>query len=109
MLLRSSILICRRQPGDGPGSMSGLRRCQLSQPLHVPYRWLAEVALIFAAEMGLVVVADAVSGFAGIEVLAEHQPPRFLEAQVLLELQWAHCGHRLEVGVEAGHAHTQLR
>jgi hypothetical protein len=34
-----------------------------------------------------VVISNAVAGRQGVEVFSEHQPPRFLEAQLLLKLQ----------------------
>ena len=62
------------------------RRCELAELLDVADRGVAEVAFVLAAEVGGVVVADAVAGFGGVEVFAEHQPAGFLQAQVLPEL-----------------------
>jgi hypothetical protein len=55
-----------------------------------------------------VAVAHAVAGARGVEVLAEHETAGLLEPQLLLELQGAHRGDRLEVVVEARYAHPEL-
>src|SRR5919112_493580 len=44
----------------------------------------------------------------GVEVIAEHEAAGLLEPQLLLKLQGAHRGDRLEVVVEARDAHPEL-
>ena len=44
----------------------------------------------------------------GVEILAEHEAPGFLEPQLLLELERAHGGDGFEMGVEPRYAHAEL-
>src|SRR4051794_375287 len=69
---------------------------------------MSEQPLVLPAELRGVVVADAVAGAGGVEVLAEEEAAGFLEAELLLELQGAHRRHRLEMVVESRDAHPEL-
>nr|WP_220201560.1 hypothetical protein [Reticulibacter mediterranei] len=57
-----------------------------SQPLHVPYGRDVKETLIFAIEVGGVLVSDTIGHPRGIEVFLEHETTRLQEAQLLLEL-----------------------
>src|SRR4051812_4308687 len=86
----------------------GNRGAALAQSLHVPHWWLSEQPLVLPAELRGVLVADAIPRTPGIQVLTEEQAPGLLEPEVLLELQGAQRGYRLEVMVKGGHAHPQV-
>src|SRR5947199_10841302 len=75
---------------------------------HVPTRRGTEHAPVFAAELRRALVADAERRFGRVQPLAQHQPPRLLQAQALLVLQWAHRRHALEMEVERRRAHPHL-
>ena len=66
------------------------------------------MSLVLTAKVRRVVVADAKTGAGGIEVLAEHQPPRFLETQLFEKLQGAHRRDRFEMMMKSGNAHPQI-
>ena len=66
------------------------------------------MALVFPAEVRGVIVADLETGLGRVEAFGEHQPPRFLQTQLLLKLKRAHCRDGLEMGVEAGDAHADF-
>ena len=69
------------------GSQSGAY-CRVSpQPFHVAYRWCTEEPLVIAGEVRGVVVAHAIAGTRGVEVVAEHEAAGLLQPQLLLELQ----------------------
>ena len=89
-------------------SRAGAFRGGLPQPLHVARRRRAEEPLVLAGELRGVAVAHPVAGTRDVEVLAEHEAARFLEAHSLLELQGAHRRDRPEVVVEARDAHPDL-
>jgi hypothetical protein len=91
-----------------PIAIERQRAGQFSQPFDIPHRRFAKVALVFAAEVGSVLVTDSVAGLRSVEVLVEHQPPGLLKPQLLLELQRTHRRHGLEVSVEPGDAHAEL-
>jgi hypothetical protein len=55
-----------------------------------------------------VAVAHAVAGARGVEILTEHKTAGLLQSLLLLELQGAHRGDRLEVVVESRDAHPEL-
>src|SRR5262249_50070500 len=90
------------------GSEAGALRGGSPQPRHVAHRRRAKEPPVLAAEVRGVVIPDAVAGAGGVDVLAEHEAAGFLEPQLLLELEGAHRGDRLEVVVEAGDAHPEL-
>src|SRR4029453_10530456 len=58
-------------------------------------------------ELGGALIAHEPPGVASVEALVEHQLPRFLQAQLLLELQRAHAGDGAEMLPEGGWAHVR--
>ena len=69
---------------------------------HIAHGLRAEEILLFAGEVGGVTIAHTNASASCVESLAdEHQAASLLEPQVLLKLQRAHRGKRLEVLVEA--------
>jgi hypothetical protein len=74
--------------------------CFPAQPFDVAHGRRAEEPLVLAGEVRGVAVAHAVAGAGGIPSFAQHELPRLLQPQVLLELQWAQRGKRSEVMVE---------
>src|SRR6266545_5690425 len=88
-----------------PGNAAGLTR---SQPLDVAHGRLTEEPLVLPAELRRIVVADPVSSGRGVEVAGNEESPGLLQPQLLLELQRAHRGDRLEVVVQPGSTHSEL-
>src|SRR3546814_8815719 len=74
---------------------------------HFPPRRCPEQAAVLPAELRGTVVADAMAGRGGFHPFAQHQPARFLQAQLLLELQRRHGRGRLEALVQRGWAHVR--
>ncbi len=72
------------------------------------HRRRAKQPLVLAREVRGVAVPHAVPGAGRIEPLAKHEPPGFLEPQLLLELQRAHRRNGLKVLVEDREAHPQF-
>ena len=70
----------------GALQVCGLRRGGTNS-LDVANRRFAEQPFVFTSEVGSVLVPDAEAGAGGVEVVRNHQPPRLLKADVLLELQ----------------------
>jgi hypothetical protein len=60
----------------------------------------AEQPLVLSGEVGCVLVAHAVAGAGGVQVISQHQAAGLLQADVFLQLQRAHGGHRLELRVK---------
>src|SRR5262245_59633471 len=89
-------------------SLTDMFGSTVPQVLHVVHRRRAEKPLVLATEVRGVAVPYAVSSTCGIETLAEHEPARFLEPQLLLKLDGTHRGDRSKVVVEARNAHSQL-
>src|SRR5438445_279816 len=87
------------------GSEADTSRDGVPHPGNIAHRRGAEEPLIFAGKVRGIVIPDAGAGARRIKVLAEHQPAGLLEPQLLLELPRAHRRDRLEVVVEARHAH----
>jgi len=75
---------------------------------HVAHWWLAKELFILAVEVRGIIIAYSVARACRIQALPEHQAAGFLQPQLLLELQRAHCGQRPEVMVEARNAHPEL-
>src|SRR6185369_13026064 len=80
----------------------------LPQIRDVPQRRCPEQTVVFTAELGRALVADLKRCGRGIQALCQHQPPGFLQAELLLELQRAEGGNGPEVVMEGGTAHAGL-
>src|SRR5216117_3498589 len=93
-----------------PSSRRGLEpgRGRAAQPLDVAQGRLAEEPLVLPAEVRRIAVTHPVSGGRGVDIAGEKQPPGLLQPELLLKLQRAHRGDRLEVVVEARNAHPEL-
>ena len=81
---------------------------RVPQPLHVAQGRKTEESLVLPAEVGSVLVPHAVGGAGGVEILAQHQPARLLQPQLLLVLQGTQRRDGLEVVMETGDAHAQV-
>src|SRR5205085_213573 len=69
-------------------------------------RRLAEEPLVLSTKLRGIFVAHPIAGARGIQVFAQHETPRLLEPELLLELQGAHRGHRLELVMKPRDAHS---
>src|SRR5918998_1981823 len=68
--------------------------------LDVPSRRIAEQPAILATELRRTLVPDLIRCARRVHRPCQHQPPSFLEPELLLVLQRTHRGYRLEVRVE---------
>ena len=86
-------------PADAPNS------CGESRLAHVTARWRPEQPRIIARELGHAFIADPMSCMGNSPVFHQHQPPRFDEPQLLLELERRERGDGSEMLMEGGFAH----
>src|SRR4051812_1194315 len=62
------------------------------QPFDITYRRCAEELLVLVVEIRGVVIPHAITGACGVESLAKYKAARLLKPQLLLKLQYTHCG-----------------
>ena len=72
------------------GSIDSRTVSHLTQVRDVAQRRLVKKTAVLAAEVGGALIADFERRGRCIEMLREHQPPRFVQAQPFLVLQRAH-------------------
>src|SRR3990167_2464721 len=82
--------------------------CRVSETSQVAQWRCTEQAAVFAAELRRAFIADPVTCRGGFQAFAEHQAPRFLQAQLLLILQGAEGGDCLEAVVQGRGAEVDL-
>src|SRR5687767_2991049 len=80
----------------------------VSQCRDVPLGRGSEMFFVVAAEVGGIFVPDAETGARGVEVFAQHETTRFLEADLLLILQRGHRRDAFEMVMKARNAHPKL-
>src|SRR5882724_11979150 len=65
-----------------------------------------EQAPVFAAELRRAFVADTMPGGGAFDSVGKHQPPRFVQPQMLLVLQRGHRSDRLEAVMQRRRTHV---
>ena len=78
-----------------------------AHPPDVPLRRFAEQTSVLTAELRGTFVSHSAPRVSGVKVLVEHQLPRFLQAQLLLILQWADTGDGAKMLPESSGAHVR--
>jgi len=78
-----------------------------SHPPDIALGWGAKQASALAAELGCTLITHTAPGVARVEALVEHQLPRFLQTQLLLELQRAHACDGAEMLAKSRWTHVR--
>src|SRR5690606_1001897 len=97
----------RAAPPPGSGPCSGRSRLggPRTQAFQIPARRLTELPAVLAAELAGTVVADREADPGDVATVVQKAVASLLKADLLLVLQRAHRGHRLEVPMKRGFAH----
>jgi hypothetical protein len=78
-------------------------------PFQVLLRWCPEEPAVLATELRGTLVANKASSVTRVNILVQHQLPRFLKSQLLLVLQRARAGDRAEMLAECTRTHVYAR
>ncbi len=77
-------------------------------PADIPARRLSKHPFVFADKLRRTFIADGIGGVGDIILIGQHKALRFIQAQRLLKLKRAECGHLFEVAEEAGRTHADF-